>query len=394
VRGGLKSGETLYRERHSRCPFLRAPLEFAGKSPSFSVKDDCMTPRPAPLSNWHDPGRQLAGGQDILRAEAQALLQLAARLDANFTTACQWIFSSSGAIFVTGVGKAGLVGQKIAATLASTGTRAHVLHPTEALHGDLGRVQSSDIILALSFRGETEELNRLLPSLQGIAARIIAVTSRPRSTLGKGANLVLDLGPIREACPLGLAPSTSTTAMLALGDALALVVSRMREFSAENFGRFHPGGSLGRKLRRVEEAMRRRDECRIAPDCSTVRETLVSQSRPGRRTGAIMLVDGTGRLSGLFTDSDLAKLLERHREAALDGPITAVMTANPLCVPMGTRLEAACDLLADRKISELPVVDAEGRPLGLIDVTDVMALDKEVASAPLSPGGFRIVSAS
>jgi arabinose-5-phosphate isomerase len=182
--------------------------------------------------------------------------------------------------------------------------------------------------------------------------------------------------------------------MLALGDALALVVSQMREFSAENFGRFHPGGSLGRKLRRVEEAMRPRDECRIAPDCSTVRETLVSQSRPGRRTGAIMLVDETGRLSGLFTDSDLAKLLERHRDAALDGPITAVMTANPLCVPMGTRLEAACDLLADRKISELPVVDAEGRPLGLIDVTDVMALDKEVASAPLPSGGFRIVSVS
>lgn len=351
-----------------------------------------MTPRPVRGTNWQDPGRQLALGQEILRAEAQTLLQLASRVDSDFARACQWLFACTGAVMVTGIGKAGLIGQKIAATLASTGTRSHVLHPAEAVHGDLGRIQGNDIVLALSFRGETEEVNRLLPSLQASGTRIIAMTSRPQSTLGRSADLVLDLGPIREACPLGLAPSSSTTAMLALGDALALVVSQMRDFSAEHFARFHPGGSLGRKLRRVEEAMRPREQCRIAPDCATVRQTLASQSRPGRRTGAIMLVDQDGQLTGLFTDSDLARLLEHNRDAELDGPISAVMTRNPLSVQAGALLNEACDLLADRKISELPVVDADRRPLGLLDITDVVALGNEQPRQPPDSTELRVIS--
>lgn len=351
-----------------------------------------MSPSPVSATNWQDPRQQLALGQDILRAEAQTLLQLAARLDSTFNRACEWLASAPGAVLVTGIGKAGLIGQKIAATLASTGTPAHVLHPSEALHGDLGRVRPGDIVLALSFRGETQEVNRLLPLLQGLGARVIAVTSRPQSTLGRGAQLVLDLGPIQEACPLGLAPSSSTTAMLAIGDALALVVSRMRRFSSADFARFHPGGSLGRKLRRVEEVMRPRDECRVASDRATVRQTLVSQSRPGRRTGAIMLIDERGALSGLFTDSDLARLLERNRDSALDEPIHTVMTAQPMCVPRGTLLPVACDLLADRKISELPVVDADHRPLGLLDITDVIALDDAPSAATPTPSDFRVVS--
>ncbi|HTN75307.1 MAG TPA: CBS domain-containing protein, partial [Pirellulaceae bacterium] len=186
--------------------------------------------------------------------------------------------------------------------------------------------------------------------------------------------VTLDLGAIREACPLGLAPSTSTTAMLALGDALALVVSRMRNFGPDEFARFHPAGSLGRKLTKVEEVMRPVAECRVAHEARTVREVFVQLSRPGRRSGAIMLTNDLGELTGIFTDSDLARLLEHNRDAAFDGPIGAVMTRSPQAVKLGTLLPEACELLSLRKISELPVVDKLGQPQGLIDITDLVAL--------------------
>jgi arabinose-5-phosphate isomerase len=235
----------------------------------------------------------------------------------------------------------------------------------------LGRIHRDDVLLVLSYSGETEEVVRLLPAVGQLGAAVIAITGQPNSTLGKFATVTLDLGAIREACPLGLAPSASTTAMLALGDALALVVSQMRHFSEEDFARFHPGGSLGRKLAKVEEAMRPLEQCRLARADQTVREALLLQSRPGRRTGAVMIVDETNRLCGIFTDSDLAKLLEARRESCIDGPIAEVMTLSPSTVQTGTRLVVACQLLADRKISELPVVDAAQQPVGLIDITDV-----------------------
>jgi arabinose-5-phosphate isomerase len=211
----------------------------------------------------------------------------------------------------------------------------------------------------------------LLPTVRQLGVPVVAITGQPQSTLGKFAAVTLDLGSIREACPLGLAPSASTTAMLALGDALALVLSQMRHFSEEDFARFHPGGSLGRKLAKVEEAMRPLDQCRLARADQTVREALLLQSKPGRRTGAVMIVDDSNTLCGIFTDSDLAKLLEGRRESCIDGPLSAVMTRNPTRVEAGTRLVVACQLLADRKISELPVVDQANQPLGLIDITDV-----------------------
>jgi arabinose-5-phosphate isomerase len=184
--------------------------------------------------------------------------------------------------------------------------------------------------------------------------------------------VVLDLGPLREACTLGLAPSTSTTAMLALGDALALVLSRMRAFGPQDFVRFHPGGSLGRALAPVEECMRPLDQCRLAVDTRSVRHVFLEAHRPGRRSGAIMLTDAGGRLSGIFTDSDLARLLETKQESRIDEPIARVMTRSPRTVAAGTRMAEALRLLAERKLSELPVVDADGRPLGMIDITDVV----------------------
>ena len=210
------------------------------------------------------------------------------------------------------------------------------------------------------------------------------MTAPHGSALARAAHVVLPLGKLEEACSLGLAPSTSTAAMLALGDALALVTSRLRGFRAEDFARFHPGGALGLKLSAVDDHMRTLDECRVSQESLTIREVLVSSTRPGRRSGAIMLVDRAGRLSGLFTDSDLARLIERRDDAALDAPITAVMAHAPTTVTSGDRMTAALEILAERKFSELPVVDRQGRPLGMIDVTDVVSMlpDAPAATEP------------
>jgi arabinose-5-phosphate isomerase len=272
------------------------------------------------------------------------------------------------------MGKAGLIGQKIAATLASTGTPSHFLHPSEALHGDLGRIRSGDCALVLSNSGETSEVVLLAPALARIGVPVIGITSRPASQLGRAANVVLDLGVTEEACPLGLAPSTSTTAMLALGDALALVTSHLRGFTHQDFARFHPGGSLGRKLSKVLEVMRPLEECCVAADANTLREIYVRSNRPQRRSGAILLVDSAGRLSGIFTDSDLARLFEHNRDAAIDRPIVEVMSGKPITVNRHAMLADAVKILADHKISELPVVDTDGKPAGLIDITDVLGL--------------------
>jgi arabinose-5-phosphate isomerase len=210
--------------------------------------------------------------------------------------------------------------------------------------------------------------------LSDLAISVIGITSKLDSRLAKQARVVLDLGTSEEACPLGLAPSTSTTAMLALGDALALVVSHARGFTHADFARFHPGGSLGRKLAKVSEVMRPLDQCCVARDTETLREIYIQSRRPRRRSGAILLVDSSGRLSGIFTDSDLARLFERKRDASIDRPIREVMTATPITVPRDAMLMDAVNLLASRKISELPIIDPHGCPVGLVDITDVLGL--------------------
>jgi arabinose-5-phosphate isomerase len=315
----------------------------------------------------------LAHGREILRSEGAAILRAADGLDAAFCRAVRMVEGCTGSVVVTGIGKAGLVARKISATLASTGTPSHFLHPAEAMHGDLGTLRRDDIVLAVSQSGETEEITRLLPHLAALGVAIIAVTARAGSTLGRAAAVVVATGSVREACELGLAPSTSTALLLSLGDALALVTSSLRRFTHEEFAARHPGGSLGRQLMVVDEVMRRVGQCRTARPADTVRGVF-ARPLPARRTGAVMILDDDGKLAGIFTDSDLARLFERRNDAALDEPIAAVMTSRPTTVPLGTRLRDAVAILESRRLSELPVLDGEGRAMGLLDIVDLMGM--------------------
>jgi arabinose-5-phosphate isomerase len=320
----------------------------------------------------------LGFAREILRLESEAIDRVCDQLDETLVEAADRIFRCAGNVVVTGMGKAGLVGQKLAATLASTGTTAFPLHPGDAVHGDLGRIRAGDLVLALSQSGETEEVTRLIPSIRQLGAGLIALTASPTSTLGRGADLCITLGSIAEACPLGLAPSASTTAMMAVGDALALLVSRMRAFGPDDFLRYHPGGSLGRKLGRVADLMRTGPHVRRAHPGETVREVFVRLGGARRRSGAVLVVDDdAGRLLGIFTDSDLARLFELRREAWLDRTIGAVMTADPVVVAVDATIAEAVELLRSRKLSELPVVDADRRLVGLVDITDLIGLEAD-----------------
>lgn len=310
-------------------------------------------------------------GRAVLRREAETLVAAAERLDERFVEAVRHILSCRGRVVVCGMGKAGLVGRKIAATFASTGTMAAFLHPAEAIHGDLGGLCADDLALILSNSGETAEILKLLPSLERLGVRLMALT-RPGSRLAAAADLVLPLETGETADPLALAPSNSTTAMLAFGDALAFCAADARGFRAEDFARFHPGGSLGRKLSTAGERMRPLSECRVAPAEQSIRDVFVESRIPGRRSGAILLIDADRRLAGIFTDSDLAKLFERKNESLLDRPIGEVMTRQPKTVRAETRMDDAMAILAANKISELPVLDADGRPVGLLDITDLV----------------------
>jgi arabinose-5-phosphate isomerase len=334
------------------------------------------------------PEEQLRAAREIVRREAAGVWKVSYRLNSSFCEAVKLLFTNKGSAIITGIGKAGLIGQKIAATLSSTGTPAHFLHPAEAFHGDLGRVHSHDVVVMLTQSGETAEVTQLLPSLREFGVPLIAITAARTSTVGRAANVVIELGDLEEVCSLGLAPSTSTTAMLAVGDALALVLSKMRNFKADDFARFHPGGSLGRKLSKVDDLMRPLSECRCASESLSVREVIVKCTKPGRRSGAIMLTDKAGRLTGLFTDSDLARLIEKRDETALDRPICTVMIGQPTTVPSGMRVGDAIALLTQRKFSELPVVDKKGKPVGLVDVTDVLELKTE-SEADIAASGSK-----
>jgi arabinose-5-phosphate isomerase len=278
------------------------------------------------------------------------------------------------------MGKAGLIGRKLAATLSSTGSPAQFLHPAEAIHGDLGMVRSTDLVWALSNSGRSEELVRIVPALRRQGRGLIAFTADHDNPIAAKADCVVPLGRHAEACPLGLAPSSSTTTMLAVGDAVALLASRLRGFSQYDFARFHPGGSLGRKLTRVEQMMRPLTACRVASQTASVRETMLTTSSGSRRVGAVMLIDEAGRLAGLFTDSDLARLLESDRTAPLEAPIADVMTRSVQTVTVGSLLDEAIAVLSSRRISELPVLNERQQPIGLLDITDVVSLTEPAAT--------------
>jgi arabinose-5-phosphate isomerase len=332
---------------------------------------------PVPTSAWCNIVER---GRGVLRAEQHAIARVEESLNQEFARGVELLLNCRGQVIVSGIGKAGIIGQKLAASLSSTGTPSHFLHPSEAVHGDLGSVRPLDLVLLLSYSGETDEVTRLLTLVKQVASSTMAITAHPRSTLAAGVDVAILIGQQAEACPLGLAPSCSTTAMLAVGDALALVVCEQRGFTREQFAGFHPAGGLGKQLTRVEEVMRPLQACRVALATQTVREVLIHVGRPGRRTGAIMLTCAEGELVGIFTDSDLARLLENSHESQLDRPVSEVMTHHFQTVTAGSYLPEALRILAQRKISELPVVTAAQRPLGIVDITDVMSVMSELWS--------------
>ncbi|MDA3961392.1 MAG: KpsF/GutQ family sugar-phosphate isomerase [Planctomycetota bacterium] len=314
----------------------------------------------------------------VLEAEASAVQALAGAVDQQaraIEAVCELIIercsdTGRGRLMVVGMGKAGLIGRKLAATFASTGTPAGFLHPAEARHGDLGMVAEHDVLLVLSNSGSSEEIVALLPSLARIGAPVIALTGRCNSPLGRHAEAVLDIGLVEEACPLGLAPSTSTTAMLAYGDAIALAVQEARAFTPEQYGRFHPGGALGRKLMTCREAMRA-DE-RIATVAPSDAVSSVIRAITTARAGSALLVDTSGQLLGIFTDGDLRRLLSERADPAalLAGPVAAVATMPCRAIGADELLSKAIHLCAEFHIDELPVTDGD-RLVGLIDLQDL-----------------------
>jgi len=316
----------------------------------------------------------LESGKNIIQHEVDALLAMKDRLNAEFGRAVDTIFRCTGRIIVTGVGKAGIIGQKISATLASTGTPSYWMHAVEARHGDLGRVQPGDVVLALSNSGETEVV-QLLPALKKLNVPIIAITGDPQSTLARYSDVVLDIGRVEEACPLGLAPSASTTAMLVMGDALALTVFRMRNWQPQDYAFYHPGGDLGRRLIKVKEVMRKGADNPVAPCDVTVRETL--RVMTGHNSpGAVSLTDADGKLVGFFTDGDFRRLMQDAEPGLLDRPVSEVMTRNPKTIGHDHLAAEAYRMLRDYRIDQVPVVDEEGRPVGLLDVQDWLDVER------------------
>ena len=330
---------------------------------------------------------RLAIVRDIVAQEARSLAETSKKLSVESVRAAEMTAECQGNVVITGVGKAGLVGQKLVATLASTGTPAHFLHPTEAVHGDLGRVRENDLVWALSNSGRSSEVVQIASVLRRQSSGLIAFTAGEDNPLSAAADVTVCIGKHTEACPHGLAPTTSTTVMMAVGDAVALLASRLRSFTPQDFAKFHPGGALGQKLASVDQIMRPLSQCRVASQTITIREAMVSASQAGRRSGAVMLVDDQERLSGIFTDSDLARLLESRHEAALDEPIAERMTKGPTTVSAGKLLQDAVAIMSQKRISELPVVDHECRPVGLIDITDVVTLSDKSGGTPTIPMG-------
>lgn len=313
---------------------------------------------------------ELQFARDVLKTEADALNSLTDRLDETFRSVVEHILSCSGRVVVTGMGKAGLIAQKVSATFASTGTPSIYLHPADAYHGDLGRVTESDLVLMMTNSGETEELVRLVEPLRGVGCRIMAITSDRSSTIGELVDDVIEIGNMDEACPMGLAPSTSTTAMLAMGDALCLTTLEHRNFTKEEYARFHPGGSLGRKLMNVSELMRTGEHNPIVDERTTVRDALATITKA--RAGAINVVGEDGKLTGLFTDGDLRRLSEQKEDELGTRTIREVMTTDPITIHPDQLATEAGRLMKEKKVDELPVVNDDREPVGMLDIQDLL----------------------
>ena len=313
--------------------------------------------------------------RQVIRAEADAIASMTPVVNGEFARAVEMIYHCAGSCIISGIGKAGIIGRKISATLASTGTPSHFLHPAEAVHGDLGRLRREDIVMILSYGGETDEITRLINLVKQLQIRLISITSDGDSTLSRHSDVVLCMGKVNEACPLGVAPSVSTTCMLTIGDALAFTVMKARKFSVEDYVRFHPGGSLGTKLMTVEQSMMFRpgEKLPIVNAGDSIRHMLEKTSDV-KRHGAVMIVDSDGRLAGIITDADLRRLLTREGAAAFDLRAGDVMTAGCKRIRADALAAEATAIFHKYRIDELPVVDAEDRPVGLIDVQDIVTI--------------------
>lgn len=326
--------------------------------------------------------------EQVLAAEAQAVSRV--RIGPEFHKAVDLILQGTdplseprqhppGTLVVTGLGKSGLIGRKISATFASTGTPSHFVHPTEAMHGDLGRVRRGDVVLALSYRGNTQEVVDLVTILKQDNVAVLAMVSTPDCDLGRLADVTLCVGDITEACPMNLAPTASTTAMLALGDALALCVSRRRDFKLEDYQRVHPGGSLGRLLMPITSAMRFRagESMVLIPPGLTVQDAYAKAAsvQPTiRQAGALLVTDSQGKLAGIFTDGFLRKMLIKHGPSVWTRKIDELMPRNPTVLRDTALVRDAVQLVREHRYDEIPIVDEQGKPVGLIDVQDLIAL--------------------
>jgi len=308
--------------------------------------------------------------KEVLRIEAKAISNLVPRVGKNFKEAIKILSATKGLIIVTGMGKPGFIAQKISATLASLGISSIFLHPAEAIHGDLGRVAKEDVIIALSNSGQTEEIIRLLATIKKIGAKLIALTGNIKSDLAKNSDIVLDVSVKKEACSLGLAPTSSTTAMLAMGDALAMVLADKKGLKEEDFALYHPGGTLGKRLLlKVEDIMRKGAGNPIVDEEMLIKSVLLKITKA--KAGSATVINKKGKLIGIFTDGDL----RRHLEADMDlrvKKVKDVMTKNPVSIERGKLAYEALKILQQKRIDEIPVVDKNNKPVGLVDVQDLL----------------------
>jgi arabinose-5-phosphate isomerase len=314
----------------------------------------------------------LAEARRVLEVEAAAILGLIDHLDGTFVDVVELLNGIGGRVVTMGLGKSGIICKKISATLASTGTPSFFLHPAEAIHGDLGMIVKGDVALAISNSGETEELVRLLPSLKRIGAAIVAITGNPQSTLAKGADHHLSAAISREACPLGLAPTASTTATLALGDALAMALLLRKGFQEEDFAFLHPGGRLGKRFLRVDDLMHKGDDVPIVAPDTLMHDVIYEMSKKG--FGVAAVADGERRLEGIITDGDLRRLLQRD-EQILRKTAGESMKPNPLTIRAGELASAALQMMEERKITSLFIVDEARRIDGIIHIHDLWGLE-------------------
>jgi len=315
----------------------------------------------------------LTTARQVFADESVAVLQLGERLDQSFEKAVQLLLECKGRVVVTGVGKSGAIGRKMASTLASTGTPALFLHAGEGLHGDLGMVAPGDVLIAISYSGRTDDLVAIMPVVKAMAVPVIAITGKPHSFLADHADLTLNIAVEKEACPLNLAPTSSTTAALAMGDALAICVMQQRRFGSEDFARFHPGGTLGRGLTlRVHDLMRTGQRLAILSEDTTLREALRAITEAV--TGAAIIVDAAGILSGYLTDGDVRRLLVHAAEAdvLLQQKVAELMTRSPLSFAPEQLALDAMRALQQRGVDDAPVVDEKGIPVGLLDVQELL----------------------